>query len=169
MSVEIRDPGRRVLRPDEHGEIWIKSPTQLLGYWKLPDSTREAVVDGWYASGDGGYLDGQGYLFLTDRIKDMIVSGGENIYPAEVEEALRGHAAVLDVACVGVQDAHWGEIVAAIVELRPGSSVTEEDLRAFARERIAGFKCPKRIFFAGTLPRTASGKVKRAELRAQYR
>ncbi len=169
MSLEIRDTGGRLLNAGEHGEIWIKSPTRLVGYWKLPEKSREAVVDGWYATGDGGYLDPDGYLYLTDRIKDMIVSGGENIYPAEVEEILRTHPAVSDVACIGVPDAHWGEIVAVVVELRPGQAATEDELRTFARARIAGFKCPKRVHFAAALPRTASGKVKRAELRTALR
>jgi acyl-CoA synthetase (AMP-forming)/AMP-acid ligase II len=166
MAIEIRGADRRVLQIGEPGEIWIRSPTRMLGYWRLPDATREALVDGWYATGDGGYLDDEGYLYLTDRIKDMIISGGENIYPAEVEEMLRAHPAVLDIACVGVVHPVWGESVAAVVEVRPGHSVTEEQLREFARSRIAAFKCPRQFHFATALPRTASGKVKRAELRA---
>ncbi len=165
MSLQIRGPGGAVLKRGEHGEIWIKSPTQLSGYWQLPEKTRVALVDGWYASGDGGYLDDEGYLFLTDRIKDMIVSGGENVYPIEVEEAMRQHPAVLDVAVIGVADARWGELVAAVVELRPGMAATEDELRTFARARIAAYKCPKLFRFVATLPRTASGKVKRAELK----
>lgn len=168
MSLQIRGPDRRVLGRGEAGEIWVRSPTQLTAYWQLPEKTREAVVDGWYATGDGGYLDAEGYLFLTDRIKDMIVSGGENVYPVEVEEALRKHPAVLDAAVIGVPDPRWGEAVAAVVELRPGKSLTEDELRGFAREHIAGFKCPKLLRFAAGLPRTASGKVKRAELRTAW-
>ncbi len=168
MSLEIRGQDRQLLKRGEHGEIWIKAPTQLTGYWNLPQKTAEAVVDGWYATGDGGYVDDEGYLYLTDRIKDMIVSGGENVYPVEVEEALRRHPAVLDVAVIGVPDARWGEAVAAVVELRPGKSLSEDELRAFAREHIAGYKCPKLLRFAPSLPRTASGKVKRAELRAEW-
>lgn len=168
MSLQIRGPDRGVLKAGEPGEIWVKSPTQLTAYWKLPEKTREAVIDGWYATGDGGYLDAEGYLFLTDRIKDMIVSGGENVYPVEVEEVLRRHPAVLDAAVIGIPDARWGEAVATVVELRPGKSVTEDELRTFAREHIAGFKCPKLLRFAASLPRTASGKVKRAELRTAW-
>jgi acyl-CoA synthetase (AMP-forming)/AMP-acid ligase II len=166
MSVEIRAADGRVLEQNQRGEIYIKSPTLLLGYWQLPDKTREALVDGWYASGDGGYIDTDGYLYLTDRIKDMIVSGGENVYPVEVEEVLRSHPAVLEAACIGLPDVQWGEVVAAVIELRAGMSVTDEELRQFARTCIASFKCPKRILFSSGLPRTASGKVKRAELRA---
>jgi len=169
MSIEIRGPDGHVLESGEHGEIWIRSPTRMLGYWQLPDATAQALVDGWYATGDGGYLDADGYLFLTDRIKDMIVSGGENVYPAEVEEMLRTHPAVLDAACVGIPDAAWGEVVTAMVELRSGHSASAEELRDFARTRIAGYKCPKQFHFTGALPRTASGKVKRAELRLKLR
>jgi acyl-CoA synthetase (AMP-forming)/AMP-acid ligase II len=169
MSIEIRGPDRRVLKVGEHGEIWIRSPTRMLGYHRLPDATQEALVDGWYATGDGGYLDAEGYLYLTDRIKDMIVSGGENVYPAEVEEMLRAHPAVLDAACIGVAHPVWGESVTAVVELRSGHTVTAETLREFSRSRIAGYKCPKQFHFAMSLPRTASGKVKRAELRAGLR
>jgi acyl-CoA synthetase (AMP-forming)/AMP-acid ligase II len=169
MSIEIRGPDRRVLDTGEHGEIWIRSPTRMQGYWRLPDATAHALVDGWYATGDGGYLDAEGYLYLTDRIKDMIVSGGENVYPAEVEEMLRAHPSVLDAACVGIPDPAWGECVTAMVELRPGHSASAEELRDFARTRIAGYKCPKQIHFTSALPRTASGKVKRAELRGRLR
>jgi len=169
VSLEIRGPDRGVLARNVHGEIWIKTPTIMLGYSNLPDKTAEAVVDGWYASGDGGFLDDEGYLHLTDRIKDLIVSGGENVYPAEVEEALRRHAAVLDAAVVAVPDERWGEMVAAAVELRPGATVTPAELSTFAREQIATFKCPKLISFVDRLPRTVSGKVQRAEVRRRLR
>src|SRR5690606_6705122 len=108
MSLQVRDANGAVVAPGQHGEIWVRSPTLMQGYWKLPEKTREAIVDGWYATGDGGYVDDEGFLYLTDRIKDMIVTGGENVYPAEVEEALRQHPAVLDAAVVGVPDARWG-------------------------------------------------------------
>jgi acyl-CoA synthetase (AMP-forming)/AMP-acid ligase II len=124
-------------------------------------------VDGWYASGDGGYLDEEGFLYLTDRIKDMIISGGENVYPAEIEEALRQHPAVLDVAVVGHPDPRWGERVVAFAQLRPGAAVEAEEVLAFARKRIAGYKCPKALHFVTELPRTASGKVQRTVLRQQ--
>jgi acyl-CoA synthetase (AMP-forming)/AMP-acid ligase II len=165
MSLEIRGPDRQLLPRNAHGEIWIKTPTVMLGYNNLPDKTAEALVEGWYATGDGGYLDDQGYLHLTDRIKDMIVSGGENVYPAEVEEALRCHPAVLDAAVVAVADPRWGEMVAAAVELRPQTQITAAELVQFARGRIASFKCPKLVQFIDRLPRTVSGKVQRAEVR----
>ena len=169
MSLEIRGPDRELLPRGTPGEIWISSPTRFSGYWQLPEKTAAVLVDGWYATGDGGYVDEEGYLYLTDRIKDMIVSGGENVYPAEVEEALRQHPAVLDAAVIGLPDQRWGEAVAAIIELRPGASVTEEELRASVRERIAGYKCPKTYRFMSPLPRTASGKVKRGELRGVFK
>jgi len=169
VSIEIRGPDRRVLERNEHGEIWIKSPSMMLGYNNLPEKTAEVVVDGWYASGDGGFLDDDGYLHLTDRIKDMIVSGGENVYPAEVEEALRRHPAVLDAAVVAVPDERWGEMVAAAIELRPGKAVTTAELQKFARAQIAAFKCPKLIRFFERLPKTVSGKVQRAQVRRQMR
>ncbi|WP_428312963.1 class I adenylate-forming enzyme family protein [Hydrocarboniphaga sp.] len=164
MSLQIRGPDRKLLKPGEHGEIWVKSPTRMLGYWNRPQQTAEALIDGWYATGDGGYVDDEGFLYLTDRIKDMIVSGGENVYPVEVEEALRLHPAVLDAGVVGLPDERWGEIVVAVIELRPGATVGVDELRDHARSRVAGYKCPKTISF-GSLPRTASGKVQRSLLR----
>jgi acyl-CoA synthetase (AMP-forming)/AMP-acid ligase II len=169
VSVEIRSPDGRVVEHGINGEIWIKTPTMMLGYNNLPEKTAEAIVDGWYASGDGGVLDAEGYLHLTDRIKDMIVSGGENVYPAEVEEALRRHPSVLDAAVVAVPDEKWGEMVAAAIELRPGTAVAPTDLQSFARRQIAAYKCPKLVRFVERLPRTASGKVQRAEVRKQFK
>jgi acyl-CoA synthetase (AMP-forming)/AMP-acid ligase II len=169
FSLEIRGQLHQVLARGEPGEIWIKSPTLMLGYVGLPEKTAEAVIDGWYASGDGGFLNSDGFLRLTDRIKDMIVSGGENVYPAEVEEALRRHIAVLDAAVVAVPHERWGEAVAAAIELRPGQSVTEEELMQFARGQVAAFKCPKNITFVERLPRTVAGKIQRNLVRADMR
>jgi acyl-CoA synthetase (AMP-forming)/AMP-acid ligase II len=133
-----------------------------VGYWNRPDATAEALKDGWYRTGDGGRLDADGFLYLTDRIKDMIVSGGENVYPAEVEEALRRHPAVLDAAVIGLPDERWGESVTAIVECRPGETLADGELLAFMRQQVAGYKCPKRVELVLALPRTASGKIQRA-------
>ena len=168
MDFEIRDPQRNTLAVFEHGEIWIRTPTLMQGYWNRPEQTAEAVVDGWYATGDGGYLDEEGYVYLTDRIKDMIVSGGENIYPVEVETALLQHPDVLSAAVIGLPDPHWGEVVAAVVEQREGSQLDEETLRQFLRGHLAGFKCPRSIVF-GELPRTGSGKIQRAVVRSRLR
>ena len=167
VSVEIRGSDRRLLDCGQHGEIWIESPTVMNGYWNLADNTAESVVDGWYATGDGGFLDEQGFLYLTDRIKDMIVTGGENVYPVEVEQVLRLHPAILDVAVVGEPDARWGERVVAVVEFRPGAvtATATEELIAWCRGQIADYKCPKRIDVTPTLPRTASGKIQRGVVR----
>lgn len=167
MAIEIRDPSGRRLSANEAGEIWIRSPTLMSGYWNRPDATAECLVDGWYRSGDGGYLDEMGYLFLTDRIKDMIISGGENIYPAEVEDALRRHPAVRDVVVVGVPDMAWGESVVAVVEWKDGRCATLQALRATAERHIASFKLPKLLHEVTALPRTATGKLQRAEVRRQ--
>lgn len=165
VTVEIRDSQGVTLPPGTNGEIWIRTETLMTGYWNRPDATAEVIQDGWYRSGDGGRLDADGFLYLTDRIKDLIVSGGENVYPAEVEEALRRHSAVLDAAVIGLPDERWGEAVVAVVECRPDEAVTPQVLLSFMRHQLAGFKCPKRIVITGALPRTASGKVQRAKAR----
>lgn len=167
MSLEIRGEDGTLLRPGESGEIWVKSPTQMAGYWKLPEATAKAVVDGWYATGDGGYLDEEGFLYLTDRIKDMIVSGGENIYPAEVEEVLRQYEGVLDAAVVGIKDDTWGEKVVALVETKAGATLQVDSILSHCGARLARYKGPKEIKF-GALPRTASGKVQRAIVRERF-
>src|SRR5690606_3847890 len=150
------------------GEIVIKSPTIMLGYWRKDAATHEVLRDGWYHSGDAGYLDQDGYLYICDRIKDMIVSGGENVYPAEVEKALQAHPAVREVAVIGVPDKKWGEAVKAVIVLKPGTAATAEELIAHARSLIAGYKVPKSIDFMDSLPRNAAGKILRRELRKPY-
>ena len=126
--------------PRTVGEICIKSPANMLGYWNLPDATAKTLIDGYVHTGDAGYLDEDGYVYVHDRVKDMIVSGGENIYPAEVENALFGHPAVADVAVIGVPDDRWGEAVKAVVVLKPGQKATPDELIGFARTRIAGLQ-----------------------------
>jgi acyl-CoA synthetase (AMP-forming)/AMP-acid ligase II len=150
------------------GEVICRTPQVMLGYWNLPDATAQAIRDGWFYTGDAGYLDEDGYLYIYDRVKDMIISGGENIYPAEVESALFGHPALADVAVIGVPDARWGESVKAIVVRKPGAEVTEPDLIAYARERIAGYKVPRSVDFVDALPRNPSGKILKRELRKPY-
>jgi long-chain acyl-CoA synthetase len=153
----------------EVGEVWLRAPNVMAGYFNRPAETAAALTaEGWLRTGDGGYLDDEGYLFLTDRIKDMIVSGGENVYPVEVEEALAQHPAVDEVAVIGVPDERWGEAVKALVVLRAGEAATVDGLIAFARERLAGYKLPRSIEFVGDLPRTPSGKVLKRELRDGY-
>jgi long-chain acyl-CoA synthetase len=168
-ELRIADPATgTTLPPGEVGEIWLRAPNVTPGYFNRPAETAAALTgDGWLRTGDGGYLDEDGYLFLTDRIKDMIVSGGENVYPIEVEEALSQHSDVLEVAVIGVPDERWGETVTALIVRRPGSSVGAETLVAFARERLAGYKLPRSIEFVHELPRTPTGKVLKRALRAR--
>ena len=138
------------------------------GYWKLPEATARAVQSDWFFTGDAGYLDDKGYLYIYDRVKDMIVSGGENIYPAEVESALFGHPSVADVAVIGVPDERWGEAVKAVVVKKPDAHVTPAELITWARERIAGYKLPKSVDFIDALPRNPTGKILKRELRKAY-
>ena len=155
------------------GEVWIRTEQNMKGYWGRPAETANAFVDrrpggdGWFRSGDAGYLSG-GYLFLHDRLKDMICSGGENIYPAEIENVLAGHPDVGDVAVIGVPDETWGEAVKAIVVPRPGREPNAGAIIAFARERLAHFKCPSSVDFADALPRNPSGKLLKRVLREPY-
>jgi acyl-CoA synthetase (AMP-forming)/AMP-acid ligase II len=150
------------------GEIICRSPQVMKGYWNLAEATTWAIRGEWFHSGDAGYLDADGYVYIHDRVKDMIVSGGENIYPAEVESALYGHPGVADVAVIGVPDERWGESVKAIVVPKPGSSLTPAELIEFARARIAGYKVPRSVDFIDALPRNPSGKILKRELRKPY-
>jgi long-chain acyl-CoA synthetase len=169
VDVRVVDPATGAdAGPHEVGEVWVRAPNVMAGYFNRPEETAAALVEGWLRTGDGGYLDDEGYLFLTDRIKDMIVSGGENVYPIEVEEALAQHPDVADVAVIGIPDERWGETVMALVIARPGSTPAAEELVACARERLAGYKLPRIVRFVDELPRTPSGKVLKRELRERY-
>lgn len=170
VKLRVVEPAsRRECGVGEVGEVWLRAPNVMAGYYKRPEETASALTpDGWLRTGDGGYVDDEGYLFLTDRIKDMIVSGGENVYPVEVEEALAQHPDVVDVAVIGVPDDRWGETVKALIIPAPGSTTTAEELVAFARERLAGYKLPRSIDFVADLPRTPAGKVLKRDLRARY-
>lgn len=150
------------------GEVIVRSDLVMPGYWNRPDATAEALKDGWLHTGDVGHLDAEGYLFITDRIKDMIISGGANIYPREVEEVLLQHPAVAEACVIGVPDEQWGESVKAVVVLDPEHAVTAEELIAFSRERMASYKKPKTVDFVSALPKSAFGKVLKRELRAPY-
>ena len=170
-GTEIRcvDDNGQAVPQGEVGEITIRSDFVMKGYWKRPEATAEAVKDGWFYTGDAGYFDEEGYLYIHDRVKDMIVSGGENIYPAEVENALFSHVDVADVAVIGVPDEKWGEAVKAIIVPKPGTTPSEADIIAYAKTRIAGYKCPKSVdIHPEPLPRNASGKVLRRQLRASF-
>jgi long-chain acyl-CoA synthetase len=151
------------------GEVWTRSPQNMLGYWNNPEATAATVTaDGWLKTGDAGYLGDGGYVYLHDRVKDMIVSGGENVSPTEVENVLMTHPAVGDVAVIGVPDEKWGEAVKAVVVPATGTSPSEAELIAYARERLGGYKLPKSVDFAQTLPRTPSGKLLKRTLREPY-
>jgi long-chain acyl-CoA synthetase len=151
------------------GELWTRSVQNMEGYWHNPAATEATITeDGWLKTGDVAYLDEDGFVFLHDRVKDMIVSGGENIYPAEVENALMGHGAVADVAVIGVPDDKWGESVKALVVRAAGADVTSAELIEFARIRIARYKVPRSIDFVDALPRNPSGKILKKELREPY-
>lgn len=152
----------------EVGELVVKSPSNMLGYWNLDDATRASLIDGWMHTGDAASMDEDGYVFIQDRMKDMIISGGENIYPAQVESAIYGHPAVAEVAVIGVPDDTWGEAVKACVVPRPGETVDLDSIVEWTRERLAGFKVPRSVDVIPALPRNASGKILRRELRAPY-
>jgi len=165
----------RVVGPDDEdlpagitGEIIVRGDQVMTGYWNLPGATAEALRGGWMHTGDAGYLDAEGYLFIRDRIKDMIVSGAENVYPAEVESVLYEHPAVAEVAVIGVPDPRWGETVMAVVVGKPEHALSEDELDAFCRTRLGGFKVPRRYAFVQALPRNTTGKILKRELREQY-
>lgn len=169
-TIRIVDPETREERSaGETGEVEIHTVQVMTGYWNKPEETARVLgPEGWLRTGDAGFLDEDGYLYIHDRIKDMIVSGAENVYPTEVENALFGHPDVADVAVIGVPDAKWGEAVKACVVLKPGASASEDELIAFARTRIAGFKLPKSVDFLAELPRNPSGKILKRALRDPY-
>lgn len=169
--VELRIVGAdgRAVPAGVVGEVWTRSEQNMRGYWNNPEATAAALTDdGWLRTGDAGYLDPDGYLYLHDRLKDMIVTGGENVYPTEVENVLMTHPAVADVAVIGVPDERWGEAVKAVVVPAGGAALDPAELIAFARERLAGFKLPKSVDVVDTLPRNPSGKLLKRSLREPY-
>jgi len=169
VVLSIQDEDGKVLPPRQTGEVCARGGNYMQNYWKKAEATEEAFRGGWYHSGDAGYLDERGYLFLVDRVKDMIVTGGENVYSTEVENAIASHPAVAQVAVIGIPHDTWGEAVHAIVVPRPGHSTTEADIIAHARESIAGYKVPKSVeFHAQPLPLSGAMKVLKRELRAPY-
>jgi long-chain acyl-CoA synthetase len=168
VEIRIVDEAGRVRGAGEVGEIICRTAQIMKGYWKQPSATMQSIRDGWLYTGDAGYMDDDGYLYIHDRIKDLIVSGGENVYPAEVENAIFGHPAVADVAVIGIPDERWGEAVKACVVLKAGQAVTADEIIDFARHRIAGFKTPRSVDFLSVLPRNSTGKVLKRELRQPY-
>jgi long-chain acyl-CoA synthetase len=169
VELRIFDKNDQPVSNGTVGEICARGENVMAGYWQLPELTEEALRGGWLHTGDGGYLDDDGFLFIVDRMKDMIVSGGENVYPAEVENALAMHPDVAECAVIGVPDEKWGERVHAIVCLREATVFDESQLIAHCRELIADFKCPRSIEFRDApLPVSAAGKVLKTELRKPY-
>jgi acyl-CoA synthetase (AMP-forming)/AMP-acid ligase II len=156
------------LQVDGQGEILARGNHVLEGYWEQPEATADAIVDGWFHTGDGGTIDDEGYLTISDRKKDVIISGGENVSSIETEDALFSHPAVAEVAVIGVPDERWGELILALVVLAPGATATEDELRDHCRTKLAGYKVPKRIEFRDELARTATGKLQKFKLRAPY-
>jgi len=169
-SAEVRvvDEQDNELPVGEVGEVIVRSPQNMKGYWNLPEETAQTIRGEWLYTGDAGYFDADGYLYIHDRVKDMIISGGENIYPAEIESALFGHPAVADVAVIGVPDDEWGEAVKAIVVKKSGVEVADTEIISFAQERIARFKAPKSVDFVDALPRNPTGKILKRQLREPY-
>jgi long-chain acyl-CoA synthetase len=168
-ELKIVGPDGSALGPGEVGELWCKGPQVVKGYWRNPEATAETFVDGWLRTGDLARLDEEGFCFIVDRAKDMLIRGGENIYCVEVENALYEHPEVMDAALVGLPHHTLGEEPAAVVTLRPGAQVTEDELRAWTLERLAAFKAPVKIVFStDTLPRNANGKILKGELKAFF-
>ncbi|HEY6221014.1 MAG TPA: long-chain-fatty-acid--CoA ligase [Candidatus Eisenbacteria bacterium] len=170
LLTEVRvvdDAGKEVPR-GATGEVAIRGANVMMGYWKKPEQTAAALRDGWLHTGDVGTMDEEGYLYLVDRKADMIVTGGENVYPTETENVLYKHPRVQECVVISAPDAKWGERVQAVVVLRPGPAVTEDELIAFCKERLAGYKCPKKIEFWDALPKSAVGKLLRRDVKAKF-
>jgi acyl-CoA synthetase (AMP-forming)/AMP-acid ligase II len=168
VQVRIIDDEGNDVELGEVGEITVKSKHMMVEYWRKPYDTAAAIVNGWLHTGDMGYYDEEGYIYIADRKKDMIISGGENIYPREVEEVLYRHPAVFEVAVIGIPDPYWVESVHAIVSLKPEASVDEDDLITFCKDNLARYKAPKSVEFVDSLPKNASGKIVKKELREKY-
>lgn len=168
VEVKVVDLDNNELTVGEVGEIIIKGKCIMKGYWNNPEANAEAIVDDWFYTGDAGYFDEEGFLYIHDRVKDMIVSGGENIYPAEVENALMAHPEISDAAVIGVPDERWGEAVKGVIVLDTNSNLSDKEIIGFTRTKIAGYKCPKSIDFIEELPRNPGGKILRRELRDPY-
>ncbi len=167
-EVRVVDDKGHDCPPGEVGEIIARGDQIMQGYWKMPEATAETLKDGWLHTGDLGCFDDEGYIYIKDRMKDMIVSGGENVYPREIEEVLFTHPAVADAACIGIPSERWGEEIKAIVVLKPGAAATDKDIIAYCDGKLAGFKRPRSVDFAQALPKNPSGKVLKRELREPF-
>ncbi len=167
-EVRVVDPEGKDVGPDVKGEVLLRAPNVMKGYWNRPEDTAETIKDGWLHTGDIAELDKDGFLYIMDRKKDMIISGGENIYPAEVEDSLLAHPKLGDVAVIGYPDKKWGESVKAIIVLKEGETLTEEELIGWCKGKIGKFKIPKKVVFTDSIPRTPTGKILKRILREQY-
>ncbi len=168
VSVAIVDGEGKELPPSQIGEIWLKSPANMIGYWKLPEATAKTLRDGWIHTGDAGYCDNEDYIYICDRLKDMICYAGENVYPAEIENILSEHPAIAEVGVIGVPDEDFGESIKAIVVLKAGMEAKALNIINFVRGKLADFKLPRSVEFVQSLPRTPSGKVQKGKLREKY-
>ena len=167
-ELRVVDPDGKDVDPGVKGEVLLRAPNVMKGYWNRPEDTAKAIKDGWLYTGDIAQMDKDGFLYIMDRKKDMIISGGENIYPAEVEDSLLEHPKLADVAVIGYPDKKWGESVKAIAVLKEGESLTEEELIEWCKGRIGKFKIPKKVIFTDSIPRTPTGKILKRILREQY-
>lgn len=167
-DVRITAPDGSECPPGVSGEVCMRAPNNMVGYWNRPDATAETIKDGWLHSGDVGVADADGFVTIVERLKDMLISGGENVYPAEIENVLLAHPGVADAAVIGIPSAKWGESAMAVIVRAPESDVTEEDIMALSKAKLAGFKCVKRVKFIDIIPRNASGKILKRALRDRY-
>ena len=168
VHARIIDDGGNDVEPGAVGEIVVQSKAIMVEYWKKPEETKNAMAGGWLHTGDMGYYDEKGFIYIIDRKKDMIITGGENVYPREIEEVLYGHPAVLEASVIGVPDEKWVERVHALIVLKKGKSATEEEIIAFCKERLARFKAPGSVEFVESLPKNAQGKILKREIRERY-
>ena len=168
IRVEMMNDDNQILPRGETGEICVRGDLVMKGYYKQPEKTAETIINGWLHTGDVGHIDAEGYLHITDRKKDMIISGGFNVYPSEVEQVIWSHPAVQDCAVIGVPDEKWGEAVKAVIELNAGQSVSAEEIIALCKDKLGSVMAPKTVDFIDTLPRSPVGKVLKKDLRAQY-
>jgi acyl-CoA synthetase (AMP-forming)/AMP-acid ligase II len=168
IELKILGPDDQELPRKEVGELCVRGPTVMKGYWERPDATRDALRNGWLHTGDVGYMDEHGYVYILDRTKEMIISGGRNVYTREVEEVLLRHPAIAEACVIGVPDEFWGEAVKAVVVLKPGAQATPEEIIAFVGERMAGYKKPKSVDFVTEIPKSSYSKVLKRELRDRY-
>jgi len=169
VQVRIVNENGEDLDTGEMGEIIVRSKHMMKEYWKKPEETANTIINGWLYTGDIGYYDENGYVYIVDRQKDKIITGGENVFPREVEEIIYRHPSVQEAAVIGIPDPYWVEKVHAVVSLKDGASLTAEELIAFCKKRLAGYKSPKSVEFVDALPKNAAGKILKRELRDKYR